>query len=83
MTSHCRKLCRSGNGTTSSKKRQKTTFRTAGERWLTSERTEPYFMGIFCLECVLKIIAFGFIAHKGSYLRSGWNIMDFIVVVSG
>ncbi|KAK6059946.1 hypothetical protein COOONC_02402 [Cooperia oncophora] len=47
------------------------------------ERTEPYFMGIFCLECVLKIIAFGFIAHKGSYLRSGWNIMDFIVVVSG
>ncbi|KAE9412850.1 hypothetical protein Angca_007910, partial [Angiostrongylus cantonensis] len=47
------------------------------------ERTEPYFMGIFCLECVLKVIAFGFIAHKGSYLRSGWNIMDFIVVVSG
>ncbi|EGT30002.1 hypothetical protein CAEBREN_28992 [Caenorhabditis brenneri] len=49
--------------------------------WL--ERTEPYFMGIFCLECVLKIIAFGFVLHKGSYLRSGWNIMDFIVVVSG
>ncbi|KJH46010.1 hypothetical protein DICVIV_07928 [Dictyocaulus viviparus] len=47
------------------------------------ERTEPYFMGIFCLECALKIVAFGFIAHKGSYLRSGWNIMDFIVVVSG
>ncbi|CAJ0597810.1 unnamed protein product [Cylicocyclus nassatus] len=47
------------------------------------ELTEPYFMGIFCLECVLKIIAFGFVAHKGSYLRSGWNVMDFIVVVSG
>ncbi|CAD6185181.1 unnamed protein product [Caenorhabditis auriculariae] len=47
------------------------------------ERTEPYFMGIFCLECVLKVVAFGFILHKGSYLRSGWNIMDFIVVVSG
>ncbi|CAB3400469.1 unnamed protein product [Caenorhabditis bovis] len=47
------------------------------------ERTEPYFMGIFCLECVLKIVAFGFALHKGSYLRSGWNIMDFIVVVSG
>ncbi|VDK28855.1 unnamed protein product [Anisakis simplex] len=40
-------------------------------------------MGIFCLECLLKIVAFGFILHKGSYLRSGWNIMDFIVVVSG
>ncbi|KAH7723235.1 voltage-dependent calcium channel type D subunit alpha-1-like protein [Aphelenchoides avenae] len=47
------------------------------------ERTEPYFMGIFCLECLLKVIAFGFVLHKGSYLRSGWNIMDFIVVVSG
>uniref|UniRef100_A0A914WRE6 Ion transport domain-containing protein n=1 Tax=Plectus sambesii TaxID=2011161 RepID=A0A914WRE6_9BILA len=47
------------------------------------EETEPYFMGIFCVECVLKIIAFGFCMHKGSYLRSGWNIMDFIVVVSG
>jgi len=44
------------------------------------ERTEPYFMGIFCLECILKNIAFGFILHKGSYLRSGWNIMDFVVV---
>ncbi|KHN77781.1 Voltage-dependent calcium channel type A subunit alpha-1 [Toxocara canis] len=40
-------------------------------------------MGIFCLECLLKVVAFGFILHKGSYLRSGWNIMDFIVVVSG
>ncbi|CAJ0582996.1 unnamed protein product, partial [Mesorhabditis spiculigera] len=49
--------------------------------WL--ERTEPYFMGIFCVECVLKITANGFLFHKGSYLRSGWNIMDFIVVVSG
>ncbi|PAV77952.1 hypothetical protein WR25_14032 [Diploscapter pachys] len=47
------------------------------------EYIEPYFMGIFCLECVLKIVAFGFVLHKGSYLRSGWNIMDFIVVVSG
>jgi voltage-dependent calcium channel N type alpha-1B len=47
------------------------------------EMTEPYFMGIFCLECLLKVIAFGFVLHKGSYLRSGWNIMDFIVVVSG
>lgn len=47
------------------------------------ETTEPYFLAIFTVECVLKIIAFGFILHKGSYLRSGWNILDFIVVVSG
>lgn len=49
--------------------------------WL--EATEPYFMGIFSLECVLKVVASGFILHKNSYLRSGWNILDFIVVVSG
>ncbi|OUC46913.1 transporter, cation channel family protein [Trichinella nativa] len=47
------------------------------------EATEPYFMGIFTIECLLKIIAFGFVMHKGSYLRSGWNILDFIVVMSG
>jgi hypothetical protein len=47
------------------------------------ETTEPYFMGIFCVEFALKVIAFGFVMHKGSYLRSMWNIMDFIVVVSG
>ncbi|KAL3075199.1 hypothetical protein niasHS_013422 [Heterodera schachtii] len=47
------------------------------------EKTEPIFMVIFCIECILKVIAFGFILHKGSYLRSGWNIMDFIVVVTG
>ena len=47
------------------------------------ESTEPYFMGIFCVECVMKVIALGFVMHKGSYLRSMWNIMDFVVVVSG
>ena len=47
------------------------------------EFTEPYFLGIFCVEASLKILALGFILHKGSYLRNGWNIMDFIVVVTG
>lgn len=28
----------------------------------------------------LKIIAYGFVFNKGSYLRSGWNIMDFVIV---
>ena len=45
--------------------------------------TEPYFLGIFCAEALLKILALGFILHKGSYLRNSWNIMDFIVVVTG
>ncbi|CDW52786.1 voltage dependent calcium channel type A subunit [Trichuris trichiura] len=45
------------------------------------EATEPYFMGIFTIECCLKVVAFGFVLHKGSYLRSGWNILDFLVAV--
>ncbi|XP_051898184.1 voltage-dependent P/Q-type calcium channel subunit alpha-1A-like isoform X3 [Pristis pectinata] len=45
--------------------------------------TEPYFIGIFCFEAGIKIIALGFAFHKGSYLRNGWNIMDFVVVLTG
>uniref|UniRef100_UPI00358ED82E voltage-dependent N-type calcium channel subunit alpha-1B-like n=1 Tax=Myxine glutinosa TaxID=7769 RepID=UPI00358ED82E len=47
------------------------------------ELTEPYFIGIFCLETAIKILALGFVFHNGSYLRSGWNLMDFIVVITG
>ncbi|XP_013405220.1 voltage-dependent calcium channel type A subunit alpha-1 [Lingula anatina] len=47
------------------------------------EDTEVYFLGIFCVEAFLKIIALGFILHKGSYLRNVWNILDFVVVVTG
>ncbi|KAJ8357764.1 hypothetical protein SKAU_G00205580 [Synaphobranchus kaupii] len=47
------------------------------------EKTEPYFVGIFCFEAGIKLVALGFVFHKGSYLRNGWNVMDFIVVLSG
>ncbi|XP_077535891.1 calcium voltage-gated channel subunit cacophony isoform X5 [Haemaphysalis longicornis] len=47
------------------------------------EKTEPYFLGIFCVEALLKIVALGFILHRGAYLRNIWNIMDFVVVVTG
>ncbi|KAJ8270098.1 hypothetical protein GJAV_G00110300 [Gymnothorax javanicus] len=47
------------------------------------EKTEPYFIGIFCFEAGIKLVALGFVLHKGSYLRNGWNVMDFIVVLSG
>ncbi|PWA25238.1 hypothetical protein CCH79_00005383, partial [Gambusia affinis] len=46
------------------------------------EKTEPYFIGIFCFEAGIKLVALGFVFHKGSYLRNGWNVMDFIVVLS-
>lgn len=35
------------------------------------------------MEAVLKIIAYGFLLHPGAYLRNGWNILDFIIVIIG
>ena len=36
---------------------------------------------IFTMECLLKVIVFGFIFNgKDSYLRLAWNILDFIIV---
>ncbi|MED6245023.1 Voltage-dependent P/Q-type calcium channel subunit alpha-1A [Ataeniobius toweri] len=58
----------------------------ASDKTPLSERlddTEPYFIGIFCFETGIKIIALGFAFHKGSYLRNGWNVMDFVVVLTG
>lgn len=47
------------------------------------EKVENIFMFIFTSECVMKIIAFGFVMHQGSYLRNGWNLLDFFIVVIG
>ena len=47
------------------------------------EQAETYLLGIFCLEMILNIITMGFILHPGSYLRNPWNILDFVVVVTG
>ncbi|KAH9286568.1 Voltage-dependent calcium channel type A subunit alpha-1 [Echinococcus granulosus] len=47
------------------------------------EQTEKYFLGIFCVEALLKIAALGFVLNEGAYLRSIWNIIDFIVVATG
>lgn len=38
---------------------------------------------IFILEACLKIFGMGFILHRYSYFRQSWNIIDFIIVVSG
>ncbi|EAT36648.1 AAEL011280-PA, partial [Aedes aegypti] len=47
------------------------------------EKIEYIFLVIFTAECVMKLIAYGFIMHPGSYLRNGWNILDFTIVVIG
>lgn len=31
----------------------------------------------------MKIIAMGFMMHTGAYLRNGWNLLDFFIVVIG
>jgi hypothetical protein len=36
---------------------------------------------IFTAEAALKILAYGFVRGPGSYLRSGWNVLDLFVVV--
>ena len=35
------------------------------------------------MEATFKIVALGFVLHQGAYLRNAWNIMDFVVVVTG
>lgn len=47
------------------------------------EHVEYIFLVIFTVEALMKIIADGFILHTGAYLRNGWNILDFIIVVIG
>ena len=43
--------------------------------------TEMFFTIAFTFEAVARIIALGFCMHKGSYLRNGWNWLDWVVVV--
>jgi voltage-dependent calcium channel L type alpha-1D len=40
------------------------------------------FVAIFTLEMLVKMIAYGVVLHPNSYFRDGWNILDFIIVVS-
>lgn len=36
----------------------------------------------FFIEALFKIIAYGFLLNgENSYMRNGWNIMDFIIVI--
>ena len=47
------------------------------------DRFQLNFIVVFTIECVLKIIAMGFILHPNAYLRDPWNWIDFLVVVTG
>ncbi|KAL4477029.1 hypothetical protein ABPG72_011726 [Tetrahymena utriculariae] len=38
---------------------------------------------IYTIEMSLKILAMGFLFSKNSYLSEGWNVLDFIIIVTG
>jgi hypothetical protein len=41
------------------------------------------FLALYTTEMVLKILGMGFVLNENSYLRDGWNIIDFVVVIVG
>ncbi|CAH6787731.1 voltage-dependent L-type calcium channel subunit alpha-1S [Phodopus roborovskii] len=47
------------------------------------EKLEYFFLIVFSIEGAMKIIAYGFLFHQDAYLRSGWNVLDFIIVFLG
>uniref|UniRef100_A0A672VD90 Voltage-dependent L-type calcium channel subunit alpha n=1 Tax=Strigops habroptila TaxID=2489341 RepID=A0A672VD90_STRHB len=51
--------------------------------YLPQERVEYLFLIIFTVEAFLKVIAYGLLFHPNAYLRNGWNLLDFIIVVVG
>ncbi|KRY35334.1 Voltage-dependent calcium channel type D subunit alpha-1 [Trichinella spiralis] len=52
-------------------------------RVVSLEQVEYIFIVVFTIECVMKVIAYGFLFHPGAYLRNGWNLLDFLIVVIG
>ncbi|CAF1246806.1 unnamed protein product [Didymodactylos carnosus] len=45
------------------------------------EHIEYLFLATFTLEAILKVIAYGFCLHPNAYLRNGWNILDFAIII--
>ena len=44
---------------------------------------DKIFLILYSIEMFLKIFGLGFIMAEGSYLRDYWNILDFVIVISG
>lgn len=40
------------------------------------------FTFLFTAECIMKIVAFGFIQDSNTYLRESWSQLDFFIVVT-
>ena len=35
----------------------------------------------FSIEMIVKLVALGFLFHKGAYLTDSWNVLDFFIVI--
>ena len=46
------------------------------------EGLDPTFTGIYCVEMAIKVVALGFFIGPNTYLRDGWNVLDFVAVVT-
>lgn len=44
--------------------------------------SEPVFTGLFTLELLMKVFAFGFIFGPNTYLKDKWNWIDLLVVIT-
>ncbi|XP_069062537.1 voltage-dependent L-type calcium channel subunit alpha-1D isoform X1 [Pleurodeles waltl] len=47
------------------------------------EKVEYAFLIVFTIETFLKIIAYGLLMHPNAYVRNGWNLLDFVIVIVG
>lgn len=47
------------------------------------DEAEFFFLAIYTIEMIIKIIAKGFALNKYTYLRNPWNWLDFLVITSG
>ncbi|XP_044207690.1 voltage-dependent L-type calcium channel subunit alpha-1D [Thunnus albacares] len=47
------------------------------------EQVEYVFLVIFTIETFTKILAYGLVMHPSAYIRSGWNFLDFVIVIVG
>lgn len=45
------------------------------------ENFQIFTTALFTSEMVVKVVTFGFLLNERAYLRSGWNVLDFIIVI--
>jgi Ca2+-binding EF-hand superfamily protein len=49
---------------------------------MTLRAIDVLLTSVFIVEMAMKIISTGFVGAKSSYIRDGWNCMDFVVIIA-